>query len=131
MLRFFIMPFGRRRRGPSDRLIRTVSELLTEPSAARDRLIGGIYIGDGEEAVGKLTRTFEMVAENQTIRDRLREAGISDSRVAREKGLIDEAEARRLEAEERAIDEVIAVDDFAPEALTGDAARPASREAAE
>ena len=131
MLRFFIMPFGRRRRGPSDRLIRQVSEMLTEPSAARDRLIGPIYIGDVEEAVGKLTRTFEMVAGSQPIWDRLRDAGIDDWRAAREQGLIDEAEAGRLEAAERAIAEVIAVDDFAPEALAGDAARPASREAAE
>ncbi len=131
MLRFFIMPFGRRRRGPSDRLIRQVADILTEPSAARDRLIGDIYVGGEEEPVGRLTRAFEMVAETQPIRDRLRKAGIKDWRRAQEKGLVDAGEAARLEAAEQAVDEVIAVDDFAPEELTGTAAAPASREAAE
>ena len=131
MLRFFVMPFGRRRRGPSDRLIRQVAGILTEPSETRARLIGDIHMGSGDEPVAQLTRAFATVAEAQPIHDRLRKAGIKDWRKGRERGLIDADEAEQLEAAEQAVAEVIAVDDFAPEALTGQVAALALAEVAE
>lgn len=116
LLRGFVMPFGRRKHGPSDRLIRRVADILTEPSRTRDRLIGDIHVGD-DTPVGQLTRTFAMVAEVQPIHDRLRKAGHRDWRKAREKGLVSDIESERLEAVEKAVEEVIAVDDFAPDEL--------------
>ncbi|KQX22793.1 MULTISPECIES: acyl-CoA dehydrogenase [unclassified Sphingomonas] len=131
MLRFFIMPFGRRRRGPSDRLIRQVAGLLLKPSATRDRLTDGIYIGSDEEPVGQLGRAFRLVNEVQPIHDRLRKAGHKDWRKARLEGLVDDRQAAALAAAEAAVATVIAVDDFAPEELAHRRGDPAYREAAE
>ncbi len=128
-LRFFIMPFGRRRRGPSDRLIRQVADLLLTPSATRDRLTSGLYFGSEDEAVGQLGRAFALVDETQPIRDRLRKAGHKDWHAAKTKGLVSDEEATRLEAADAAVAKVIAVDDFAAEELTQHDA--AYREAAE
>jgi acyl-CoA dehydrogenase len=125
------MPFGRRRRGPSDRLIRQVANLLLKPSATRDRLTGGIYIGSEEEPVGQLGRAFRLVNDVQPIRDRLRKAGHKDWQAARLKGLVDDDEASRLAAADAAVAAVIAVDDFAPEDLVHQSQNPAYREAAE
>ncbi|MGF7150033.1 acyl-CoA dehydrogenase [Sphingomonas zeicaulis] len=117
-LRFFIMPWGRRRRGPSDRHVRQVATLLTVPSAARDRLVGDLYLRR-DSSVGHLTRTFAMVADIQPIHDRLRKAGQRDWRRARAAGLISADEAAQLEAVEHAVEQVVAVDDFAPHDLGG------------
>lgn len=129
-LRAFIMPFGRRKRGPSDRLIRKVATILIEPSETRERLVGDIYVGEGTP-VGQLTHTFDLVAEVQPIHDRLRKAGQRDWRKAQAKGLVSDAEAAQLEQAEAAVEDAIAVDDFAPDELVTHRARPALAEAAE
>jgi acyl-CoA dehydrogenase len=117
-LRFFIMPFGRRRRGPSDRLIRQVADLLLTPSATRDRLTSGLYFGSEDEAVGQLGRAFALVDQTQPIRDRLRKAGHKDWHAAKAKGLVSDEESAGLEAADAAVAKVIAVDDFAADELT-------------
>src|SRR5437868_3542427 len=45
LLRFALLPFGRRHRGPSDRLTRACAEFLLAPSAPRDRLTADIFHG--------------------------------------------------------------------------------------
>ncbi|RVT93039.1 acyl-CoA dehydrogenase [Sphingomonas crocodyli] len=117
-LRVFIMPFGRRRRGPSDRLVRQVADLLLAPSATRDRLTSGLYFGTESEPVGQLGRAFRLVDAAQPIRDRLRKAGHKDWRSAQAKGLVTDAEAEQLGAAEDAVAAIVAVDDFAAEELT-------------
>ncbi|WP_347270407.1 acyl-CoA dehydrogenase [Rhizorhabdus histidinilytica] len=129
LLRFLVLPFGRRRHGPSDRLVRQVADLLLTPSATRDRLTEGLCLGTEEEPVGQLGRAFLLAEDVQPIRDRLRKAGHDDWRAARERGLIDDMEAARLEAADAAVAAVIAVDDFAPEELTGhDGGPPLAKE---
>ncbi len=128
LLRVFAMPFGRRRRGPSDQLIRDVAVLLTEPSEVRARLVGDICIRTGGP-VDQLTRTFEMVANVQPIHDRLRKAGYRDWRQARAEGQVDDAEASRLEAVDAAVKQAIAVDDFAPGELEAAAAHKTAKAA--
>lgn len=131
MLRFFVMPFGRRRRSPSDRLVRQVSDLLLAPSAARGRLTSGLYLGGPEDAVGRLGQAFELTDAVQPIRDRLRKAGHKDWRAAQGKGLVSLDEAARLEAAEVAVATVVAVDDFAPADLAHHDRGDGYREAAE
>jgi acyl-CoA dehydrogenase len=116
MLRIFIMPFGLKRRGPSDWLIRKTATILLEPSASRDRLIENVYLGNGDDAVTRLTRAFALVTETQPIRDRLRKAKVKDWREA-DPALLNEAECRRLEETDALVASVIAVDDFAAEEL--------------
>lgn len=118
VLRFFVMPFGRRRRVPSDRLVRQVADLLLAPSATRDRLTQGIYTGSGDQPVARLGEAFRLVDAVQPIRDRLRKDGHKDWRKARDKGLASEEEARALEAADATVAEVMAVDDFAADELT-------------
>jgi len=117
MLRIFVMPFGRRRRGPSDRLVRQCAAILTEPSAARDRLTANIYLGRGDDAVSKLGHAFALVTAAQPILDRLHKARIKDWRQAGDR--ISASERAQLEAADAATAAVIAVDDFAPEELGG------------
>jgi acyl-CoA dehydrogenase len=116
MLRLFVMPFGRRARGPSDWLIRKTAAILTAPSEARDRLTANIYRGRDEDAVRKLETAFNLVAEAQPIRERLRKARVKNWR-DNDKLQLSEKERTLLETAEQAVESVIAVDDFSAESL--------------
>ena len=118
LLRLAILPIGPNTLGPSDALIRTCADLLTSPNATRDRLVDGVYVGGGDTAIGKLLHAFELTVATQPIHDRLRKAKVKAWRVGLEKGLVTDDEATRLEAADKAVAEVIDVDDFAPEELT-------------
>ncbi len=122
MLRLFVMPFGRRRRGPSDRLVRQCAAILTEPSAARDRLTADIYRGNGDDAVSRLDSAFKQAIAAQPILDRLRKAGIKDWHAAGDR--LDAGERAQLEAADAATAAVIAVDDFAADALSAPVTEP-------
>ena len=54
----------------------------------------------------------------QPLRDRLHTAHIRDAEAARQQGLITDAEAKELRAAADAVAAAVAVDDFAPEALS-------------
>jgi len=123
LLRLFILPYGVVRRGPTDRQTRACAQVLLEPSAARDRLTDGVYLGGGDEAIARLERAFRLVVETQPIHDRLRKLKIADRDKALDQGLISAAQAARLEQAEQAVAAVVAVDDFAPEALSPAAVR--------
>jgi len=118
LLRAAVLPMGPLARAPSDKLIRQCADLITEPCPTRDRLVDGVYIGGKEEAVGNLIDAFDQVIATQHIHDRLRKQHIRDWRMAEKKGLLTAGEVDALKAADKAIAEVIAVDDFAPEALT-------------
>jgi acyl-CoA dehydrogenase len=126
LLRFLVLPFGLRRRGPSDRLTQACAEILLNPSAARDRLTADIFHGIGDDPVARLERAFALTVAAQPLRDRLRRARVDDPAKARAQGLITETEAASLQAAHAAVSAAIAVDDFAPEEL---AQRAREREA--
>ena len=119
LLKAAILPIGIIARAPSDKTIRQCADLITEPCATRDRLVDGVYVGGKEEALGGLIDAFDQVIATQPIHDRLRKQHISNWRDAEKRGLIDAREVEALKSAEKAIAEVIAVDDFAPEELTG------------
>ena len=118
LLRFLVLPLGLGRRGPSDRLMRTCAEILLNPSATRDRLTVDIFHGLGDEGLARLERAFALTVAAQPLRDRLHKAHIRDVEKARLEGLITEAEAQQLRAAADAVAAAIAVDDFAPEAIS-------------
>src|SRR5262249_36378910 len=60
LLRFVLLPFGVRRRGPSDRLTQTCAEILLAPSATRDRLTVDIFHPLGDDGRARLDRAFEL-----------------------------------------------------------------------
>jgi acyl-CoA dehydrogenase len=118
LLRLLAMPFGRQHRGPDDRLTVACANILTEPSATRDRVTVGLFHPTDDGPIARLDRAFALVVAAQPLRDRLRKAHVHDVDQARAQGLINEAEAAQLTALAKAVAEVINVDDFAPEELT-------------
>ena len=118
LLRFMILPFGRHRRGPSDRLTEACSSILLEPSAARDRLTVDLFHGEGHDGIALLERAFKLKIASHDVRERLRKARVHDVGKARAQGLINDAEAAQLDELAKAIDAAIAVDDFAPEEIS-------------
>jgi len=78
LLRFMILPFGRRHRGPSDRVTNICAGILTNPSAAHDRLTVGLFAASGKEGMALLDRAFAMTVAVQPIRDRMRNAHVHD-----------------------------------------------------
>jgi acyl-CoA dehydrogenase len=117
LLRFMTLPYGPRRRGPSDRLTEACASILLGPSATRDRVTVDIAQCEGNEGVARLERAYRLKIASHDVRERLRKARVRDIAKARAQGLINDAEAAQLEELERAIADAVAVDDFAPEEL--------------
>jgi len=120
LLRFFIQPFGRHRRGPSDRVTDKCADIITNPSAARDRLTVDLFHPtemDGSNGVALVERAFAMTVDVQPIRDRMHAARVRDIEQAVKQGTITTDEATKLKAAAEAVAAAIAVNDFAPEEL--------------
>ncbi len=121
LLRFFILPLGPRRRGPSDRVTDTCANIISNPCPARDRLIVDLFHPPATEhanGLALLERAFAMTAAVQPIRDRMHTAHVRDIDQAVEQRTITAAEAAELKAAADAVAAAIAVNDFAPEELT-------------
>src|SRR5262249_61485372 len=86
--------------------------------ATRERLTVDIFHGTGDEGLARLERAFALTVATQPLRERLHTAHIRDVEAARQEGLINEAEAQQLRAAADAVAAAVAVDDFAPEALS-------------
>ena len=117
LMQIFVLPFGVVRRGPSDRVRRACARILLEPSAARDRLTEGVYLGQADEAVAQLEHALELVIRTEPIRDQLKSLKIRDPKAALDKGALSLSDYEALMAAEAAVQAVVAVDDFAPEEL--------------
>ena len=131
LLRFFILPFGRRHRGPSDRATARCAAIVTAPCPARDRLIVDLFHPERSEhgnGLALLETAFAAVVAVQPIRDRMRAARVRDVDQALNQRTINAAEAEQLRDAAAAVAAAVAVDDFAPEEL---AARGASGNAKE
>ncbi|MBU2134573.1 MAG: DUF1974 domain-containing protein, partial [Alphaproteobacteria bacterium] len=119
LLGLFVLPFGVIRRGPSDRVTRACARLILEPSATRDRLTDGVYLGAGDDAVAELERALDLVVASEPIRDRLKKLRVRDPDAALDQGLISREDHARLAEAAMAVAKVVAVDDFSPEEITG------------
>jgi acyl-CoA dehydrogenase len=122
LLRMLALPFGRRRHGPSDALAVQCAEILLAPSPARDRLTAGLFLGQGDDGIARLERAFELVVRTDPILRKLRDDGIADWRSGQASGRVTAADAELLAAMEAAVAGVIAVDDFAAQAISNAAA---------
>jgi acyl-CoA dehydrogenase len=123
-----IFPLGRPYEVPSDRLGHEVAKLLIEPSAARDRLVSGMFIGDPDEPVGLLERALAATLAAEPLERKVRDAvrsGRIDARLAPgedtarlveravEAGVLNPAEAGAIAAQRVLAARVVRVDDFA------------------
>ncbi len=121
LLRFYALPFGRRRRGPSDRVTDRCAAIITAPSATRDRLTVDLFHppeSERDHGLALLERAFAATVAVRPIRDRMHAARIRDVDQAFRQGTINDAEAAQLNEAADAVAAAIAVDDFAPEELT-------------
>lgn len=113
LMRLVVLPFGPRRRGPSDVLMQKCARLLMTPSDTRDRLTAGVFAGRGDDGMAQLEKAFALVIAAAPMREKLHRAGVHDWNEAQTRGIIDEDEARHLAKTDAAVAAVVAVDDFA------------------
>jgi len=129
LLRRLVFPLGRPYVVPSDRLGHEVAKLLIEPSATRDRLTAGMFLGrDLDDPVADVERALAATVAVEPIEAALK-AAVKDGRidaklppgasieVLAERGVaagVIAADAARALVEQRAlVAKVIRVDDFA------------------
>lgn len=117
LLKFLIQPLGVTQHGPRDRLSQQVADILLEPSATRERLTGGLYLGDDGGGIARLERAFKLVTSAAPIQKKMHDAKVRDWKLAYEKNIITDAEAKEMEAVAAAVSDAVEVDDFAPEEL--------------
>ncbi len=130
-LRVLIMPFGRVRKAPSDKLDSKVARILQTPSATRSRIGRGQYLEPTEHnPAGKIELALSVILQAEPVFDKVckaqgkRRPFLRLDMIAQEgleQGVITQEEAELLrEAEQHRLD-TINVDDFEPELL---AAKP-------
>ncbi len=122
LMRLWVLPWGRWMRPPSDCLTRKVAEILLEDSPTHDRLVNGIYPGEGEnDIIGRLRIARDLVVQAEPVEMMLREKGERwqgpesyDAWLARlvADGVLEESQQRLLLAAREAMLKAIAVDDF-------------------
>ena len=103
---------GKRRRGPTDRMNKAVSELLQQPGETRQRLAEGVYAGKGADPLAALERALALTIECQPLKDRMKEKKVETPDAARAAEVITAEEHEKLKDLHRAVREVIEVDSF-------------------
>ncbi len=137
VLRVWAFPFGRRHQPADDRTGRAIAELLMSNNASRDRLTHDTFRATDGVGAAVVLKAFDAMLETadaeRAVFNGLKRmpTPANVERLARqavEAGLIDDAQADRLIEAQRLAAEVIAVDEFEPDALdkqqTGDPEPP-------
>ncbi|MCC2636966.1 MAG: hypothetical protein K0Q68_685 [Moraxellaceae bacterium] len=134
LLRVFLFPLGRQRHAPSDRQGHAVARLLQRPSDTLERLSAGLFMSrNRHDATGALEHAFRLVSESHPLTRRLKEAvtagHLTDTtpEAGLKAGILTAAEAQLLREAAIAVREVIAVDDFSNEELSGERTTAARR----
>ncbi|KFI22634.1 acyl-CoA dehydrogenase [Nitrosococcus oceani] len=127
LLRWVLFPWGRRFGKPSDDVGRQCAALLLSPSSSRDRLTAGVFLGSREkDPIARLEEAFKTVIAadeaNKKLRRAAKERGLKSLSLeeAVSRGVISEVEAKLAEKAEKLTWEIITVDDFTPEELSGE-----------
>jgi len=128
VMRLVVFPLGQPHAVPSDRLGQHVARLLIEPSATRDRLTAGMFIGNPDQPVGLLERALAASVAADPVERKLRSAlrvgrleatplpgdGAAElEALAVAAGVITAAEAALLASRRELAARVVSVDDFA------------------
>lgn len=122
-LGLLIFPLGRRYHPPGDRLGGRMVGLFLEPTAARDRLTGGVFIStDDQDRLGRIEQAFQQQARVTDIEKKARQGlkgrGLKPANelelidMALKEKIIDQNEERQLRVAYEAMLKAIAVDDF-------------------
>ncbi|MCL4119702.1 UNVERIFIED_CONTAM: hypothetical protein GTU68_003434 [Idotea baltica] len=134
LLRVVLMPFGRIRRAPNDKLDSQVASILQTPSETRSRIGRGQYLEATEyNPVGKIEKALEVILQAEPLFDKVckethqKRAFLRLDLVAQlglEKGILNDKEAALLVSAEEHRLYTINVDDFAPEELAAKSQYP-------
>ncbi|RKT32793.1 acyl-CoA dehydrogenase [Roseovarius halotolerans] len=116
VLRFFTLA-GRAPALPDDRLTEECSDLIYTPSESRDRIVGHIFEGCHSEGIELLNRCYAAVTGAAPLMKKLRDLGKTPQE-AHEAGVLSDADITRLNEMDALVAEVVAVDDYTPEALS-------------
>jgi acyl-CoA dehydrogenase len=133
-MRLCIFPRGRTYFAPSDRLARTVADLVLAPGPTRTRLARSVYTTpEPGNAVGELQAALELADKAEALEKRLRVEGVKTGRIsaldlpaqiaqAEQLGLLNAADAAFLRDYDTRILSIVNVDDFAANELGTNAA---------
>ncbi|MDH5977008.1 acyl-CoA dehydrogenase FadE [Vibrio splendidus] len=134
LLRVVLMPFGRIRRVPNDKLDSQVAHILQTPSETRSRIGRGQYLEATEyNPVGKIEKALEVILQAEPLFDKVckethqKRAFLRLDLVAQlglEKGILTQEEADLLISAEEHRLYTINVDDFSPEELAAKSQYP-------
>jgi len=121
IVRLIVFPFGLPHRGPSDKTVSAVAQILLSENESRDRLTDGVFISDRDDATGRVNKAFHLVLEAQAaeraIKNALKQSVNFENyeglvKRATESGVITEEQATMVRLAQQASAKVIAVDDF-------------------
>ncbi|NOH43779.1 acyl-CoA dehydrogenase [Vibrio cyclitrophicus] len=134
LLRVVLMPFGRIRRAPNDKLDSQVAYIIQTPSETRSRIGRGQYLEATEyNPVGKIEKALEVILQAEPLFDKVckethqKRAFLRLDLVAQlglEKGILTQDEADLLISAEQHRLYTINVDDFSPEELAAKSQYP-------
>ncbi|CAK2172259.1 acyl-CoA dehydrogenase [Vibrio crassostreae] len=134
LLRVVLMPFGRIRSAPNDKLDSKVAHILQTPSETRSRIGRGQYLEATEyNPVGKIEKALEVILQAEPLFDKVckethqKRAFLRLDLVAQlglEKGILTQDEANLLISAEEHRLYTINVDDFSPEELAAKSQYP-------
>ncbi|WP_086774694.1 acyl-CoA dehydrogenase FadE [Vibrio coralliirubri] len=134
LLRVVLMPFGRIRRAPNDKLDSKVAHILQTPSETRSRIGRGQYLEATEyNPVGKIEKALEVILQAEPLFDKVckethqKRAFLRLDLVAQlglERGILTQDEANLLISAEEHRLYTINVDDFSPEELAAKSQYP-------
>ncbi|MEZ9324895.1 acyl-CoA dehydrogenase FadE [Vibrio cyclitrophicus] len=134
LLRVVLMPFGRIRRAPNDKLDSQVAHIIQTPSETRSRIGRGQYLEATEyNPVGKIEKALEVILQAEPLFDKVckethqKRAFLRLDLVAQlglEKGILTQDEADLLISAEQHRLYTINVDDFSPEELAAKSQYP-------
>jgi len=127
-LRAILLPSGKRRKMPSDKLGGNIAKILTTNNATRDRMANGIYFEQKPgNLIAKIETAFQKTIQTETLERIITQAvkvgkivseGYADKvKEAVTLGLITKQEGDEILNAEQARQAVIAVDDFSNEEL--------------
>ncbi|HTC52108.1 MAG TPA: acyl-CoA dehydrogenase [Steroidobacteraceae bacterium] len=129
LMRLCIFPRGLTYFAPSDRLSRQVADLVTAPTATRQRLGTFAYTTLNERSpLGALQEVLLLAEGAEVLEKRIRDQGVKTGRVtaldlpgrivqAVAAGLLSVAEGEQLAEFDRKVMQILRVDDFAPHEL--------------
>ncbi|MEZ8575655.1 acyl-CoA dehydrogenase FadE [Vibrio splendidus] len=134
LLRVVLMPFGRIRRAPNDKLDSQVAHILQTPSETRSRIGRGQYLEATEyNPVGKIEKALEVILQAEPLFNKVckethqKRSFLRLDLVAQlglEKGILTQEEADLLTSAEEHRLYTINVDDFSPEELAAKSQYP-------